>query len=413
MAKKRDRRAKGEGTVRLRADGRYEGREPPETVPPGEKQRSVYGRSEREVLRKLREIRRDREQGLNFDAARLTVGEYLERWIEGPLKGSVAKKTQDDYAHMSRRHLIPALGRLKLHKLTAEHLDELYAKKLADDGLSARTVGYIHSTIRVALQRAVKKRLVPYNVARDADPPPIEDEGEEKTVLRVDQLSDFFKAAAETEDRFEALFVVGALAGPRPQGLLGLKWQDLTLLEAAGQPGAMEIRRRVSSSSAGLEILDGTKGSRGKKKSRRAVYLMPEAVAALKAHRLRYLEERVKRADRWEATWQKCPEARDLVFPSTVGGPMSRNNLARRHFKPLAERAGLLEDATLYTLRHTFATLWLESKEPVKVLQEILGHSRIDVTMNVCAHVLPHIQEEAMGRFAERLRGTSPTLAGP
>jgi integrase len=94
----------------------------------------------------------------------------------------------------------------------------------------------------------------------------------------------------------------------------------------------MEMRWRVSSSSAGLEILDGTKGSRGKKKSRRAVYLMPEAVAALKAHRLRYLEERVKRADRWEATWQKRPEASDLVFPSTVGGPMSRNNLARRPF---------------------------------------------------------------------------------
>ena len=63
-------------------------------------------------------------------------------------------------------------------------------------------------------------------------------------------------------------------------------------------------------------------------------------------------------------------------------------------------------------LRHTFATLWLESKEPVKVLQEILGHSRIDVTMNVYAHVLPHIQEEAMGRFAERLRDAGSTLAG-
>ena len=94
MAKKRERRAKGEGTIRLRADGRYEGRESPETVPPGERQRSVYGSSEREVIRKLRELRRDREQGLNFDAAGLTVGEYLERWTEGPLKGSVAKKTQ-------------------------------------------------------------------------------------------------------------------------------------------------------------------------------------------------------------------------------------------------------------------------------------------------------------------------------
>lgn len=181
-----------------------------------------------------------------------------------------------------------------------------------------------------------------------------------------------------------------------------------------GSRGRWRLRRRVSSSSVGLEILEGTKGSRGKKKSRRAVYLMPEAVAALKVHRLRYLEEREKRADRWEATWQKRPEARDLVFPSTVGGPMSRNNLARRHFKPLAQRAGLPEDATLYTLRHTFATLWLESKEPVKVLQEILGHSRIDVTMNVYAHVLPHIQEEeeVMGRFAERLRGAGSTPAG-
>ncbi len=92
---------------------------------------------------------------------------------------------------------------------------------------------------------------------------------------------------------------------------------------------------------------------------------------------------------------------------------MSRNNLSRRHFKPLAERAGLPEGATLYTLRHTFATLWLESKEPVKVLQEILGHSRIDVTMNVYARVLPHIQEEAMGCFAERLRGVGSTPVGP
>jgi integrase len=188
---------------------------------------------------------------------------------------------------------------------------------------SLRALSATFTTVRVALQRAVKKRLVPYNVASDADPPPIGDEAEEKTVLTVDQLSDFFRAAAETEDRFEALFVVGALAGSRPQELLGLKWQDLTLPEKAGKPGTMEIRRRVSSSSAGLEILDGTKGSRGKKKSRRAVYLMPEAVAALKAHRLRHLEERVKRADRWEATWREHPEARDLVFPSTVGGPMS------------------------------------------------------------------------------------------
>jgi integrase len=158
-------------------------------------------------------------------------------------------------------------------------------------------------------------------------------------------------------------------------------------------------------SSDGLKIVDGLKGSRGRERKRRTVYLLPDAVAALKAHRRRYLEERMRRAERWEETWHENPNARDLVFPSTTGGPMNRNNLLKRHFKPLARTAGLPKEATLYTLRHTFATLWLESGENPKILQEILGHSRIDVTLNVYSHVLPHIQRDAMDRFGQRFFG--------
>lgn len=113
------------------------------------------------------------------------------------------------------------------------------------------------------------------------------------------------------------------------------------------------------------------------------------------------------RAERWEETWAREPEARDLVFPPRTGGPMNRDNLRKRHFKPLARAAGLPEEATLYTLRHTFATLWLESGENPKALQEILGHSRIDVTLNVYSHVLPHIQQDAMNRFGQRFFGQS------
>lgn len=109
---------------------------------------------------------------------------------------------------------------------------------------------------------------------------------------------------------------------------------------------------------------------------------MPEAVEALKTEHKTYLEKRLRFAERWEKTWLEHPEARDLIFPSETGGPMNRNNLLRRHFKPLALKANLPQEARLYTLRHTFATLWMESNEPVKVLQEILGHSRKDQTMN-------------------------------
>jgi integrase len=282
------------------------------------------------------------------------------------LRTSVSKSTHDDYAHLARRHLIPdrGVGKKKLKDLTVEDLDDLYARKTAE-GLSPRTVNYIHSVIWVALQRAVKKRMIPYNVARDADPPSMsEQEAKEKTVLSVAQLSNFFRVAGESRNRFEAFFVVAALAGPRPQEILALKWFDVTLPEEMGLPGQMIVRRRVSTSSAGLEIIEGTKGSKGKKVKRRVVYLMPEAVSALKAHRKRYLEERIALADRWEATWRERLETRDLVFPSKTGGPMSRENLAARYFRPLARKADLPEEATLYTLRHTFATLWLESREP-------------------------------------------------
>jgi integrase len=228
--------------------------------------------------------------------------------------------------------------------------------------------------------------------------------------LSSEELAAFFRVAADTQNRFEALFIVGALAGSRPQELLGLKWPDLVLPDAPDAPGEMRLVRRVSKSSEGLKVVEGLKGSKRRNRKRRTVYLMPEAVAALKAHRRRYLEERMLRAERWEETWRENPKARDLVFPSRTGGPMNRDNLLKRYFKPLARAARLPEEATLYTLRHTFATLWLESGENPKVLQEILGHSRIDVTLNVYSHVLPHIQHDAMDRFGRRFFGRSCSL---
>lgn len=107
------RRAKGEGTIRLRSDGRYEGREPPEIVPTGEKPRSFYGKSER-------------EQGLKA-RSRQTVAAYLESWLAGPLKSSVARTTHQQYAALVHRYLIPGIGKIKLTEITAQDLDDLYA----------------------------------------------------------------------------------------------------------------------------------------------------------------------------------------------------------------------------------------------------------------------------------------------
>ena len=341
----------------------------------------------------------EREQGLSA-RSRQTVAAYLESWLAGPLKNSVARTTHGQYAALVRRYIVPGIGKIKLKELTAQDLDDLYAD-MEEKDVGARTARYVHQVVSSALERAARKHLIPFNVARYADPPPMP-ESEEQLALTLEELSCFFDVAAGT--RFENYFVVSALCGARPQEILGLKWSDVGLPRETGVPGEATIRRRVSVDGSGRwDILDGTKTSRKNRRAKaRAVYLMPEAVEALRRERKIYLNKRVRLAGRWEETWREHPEARDLIFPSETGGPMNRNNLHRRHFKPLARKAGLPEEARLYTLRHTFATLWMEANEPVKVLQEILGHSRIDQTMNTYAHVMPHIQADAFGRFSKR-----------
>ena len=384
MARKR---AKGEGTIRKRTDGLWEARL---SVPGRRTPKSFYGKTQAEALRKREEAKAQVDRGIDFDAGRLTLGEYMERWLSGPLKQSVWARTYEDYAWLTRKHITPALGHVKLKELTAEHLDELYTQK-SNSGLGARTVNYIHSTIRVALQRAVKKRLIPYNVARDAEPP--KQVQREYTTLSQEQLAAFFKAAAEVGDRFEAFFIMAALAGLRPGELLALKWQDLKLPEGPGEAGEAMIRRSLSTTHDGLIFRETTKTGKG-----RAVYLLPPVVQALRGHRKRQLEEQLR--------FDGLRENHGLVFPSKTGTPMSGNNLSRRHFKPLLKRAGL-PDVRLYDLRHTFATLWLESGEHPKILQEILGHSRISVTLDTYSHVVPHMQREAMGRFGEKFSASS------
>lgn len=392
MVGNKKRRSRGEGTVRQRTDGTYEAREPREVVPRGQKSRSFYARTEREAIRKLRAAVKERQEGISPEAKKQMLADYLKRWLEGPLKQAVSTKTHADYAWIVKKHLIPAIGDMKLAELTAEDLDELYAAKSAE-GLSSRTVHYIHSTIRVALQRAVKKRLVPYNVARDADPPLLEPT-EEAAPLSEEELKAFFAAATEAGDRFEAFFVAAALVAARPGEILGLKWSDLTLPEEKGDLGLAIIRRTVSLTGGRVEIRERTKAGRGRNRRSRSVDLLPPVVASLKSHRKRQLEERVRFAKGWQDL--------DLVFPNQHGGPMHRDNLSKRHFKPLLKKAGLPTETRLYDLRHTFSTLWRESGEPLEILQNILGHTRFSVTADHYVHFTPAAQREAMKRFGER-----------
>lgn len=117
-------------------------------------------------------------------------------------------------------------------------------------------------------------------------------------------------------------------------------------------------------------------------------------VASLKAHRARQDEERLGVAGAWEDN--------DLVFPRTTGTIMSRSNLSRRHFKPILKEAELNPETRTYYLRHTFATLWMESGADGKLLRRVLGHSRYETMANRYVHPSDKATSEAMSRFGRR-----------
>ena len=152
------------------------------------------------------------------------------------------------------------------------------------------------------------------------------------------------------------------------------------------------MRHSLSKDDDGRLVVKSTKTEKG-----RAIALLPQVVEALQIHRKRQAEQRLKYSGLWRDE--------DLVFPSKTGGPMSWNNLVRRNLKPLMRSAGLPKTTRPYDLRHTFATLMLEQGENPKVVQEVLGHSRITHTMDTYSHVSPNIQKEAFGRLGKRLEG--------
>lgn len=222
-----------EGTVRQRKDGSWEAR----LLIPREMRGAFgkiylyfYAKKKTDVLRKRNEARTKlfSEGPASLTLERITFGAWLARWLSGPLQSTVPEGTYRFYKDRAERYLIPALGHMRLQDLTAEHLDDLYAKlsrgeKPATRPLSPVTIGHVHSTAHAALSRAAKKGVIRQNPAQYAEPPSVKKK--ERPVIGKDDLSRFFAAAAG--ERLEALWIVWILTGLRPGEILGLKWGDV------------------------------------------------------------------------------------------------------------------------------------------------------------------------------------------
>jgi integrase len=370
-------RGNGEGSITKRSDGRWMARYTVHTAI-GPKRKHIYGRTRQEVAEKLSKAVSDRVGGVVFDGDHETLEAYLRRWIDEVLRGTVKQSTLENYTYIVRLHIIPELGRVRLRALKSRDVRRLYREKL-EAGLSPRTVQIIHTVLRKALQQAVRDDVLTRNVCDAVTAPrPTKKEMQPLTPEQAKSLLENVR-----EDRLRALYVLAITAGLREGELLGLRWDDVDL-----ERKLLQVRRQLTRTRDGLSF------TAPKRDKARVVRLTDIAIAALKAHREAQNEERARAGSLWEET--------SLVFTSSIGTPVDVGNLTYRSFRPLLKRTNLPR-IRFHDLRHTCATLLLSKGTHPKIVQEMLGHANISMTMDTYSHVLPDMQEKAVSAMDDAL----------
>ncbi len=377
------------GYIRRRAKGSWEvrvelGRDPvtgkrrrkTETV------RGIKRDAERVQARLLHSL----ETGYYVEPGKLTVGDFLKRWLEDYARPNLAPRTFERYDEIVQKRLIPDLGAHKLSKLQPVHI--VSAETAWRQKLAPRTVLKFHRLLHKALQDAVKWQILGRNPVAAIELPV--GRGQEMRFLNREEVQRLLKAAKDSP--WFALLVTAIYTGMRRGELLGLKWDDIDL-----RADSVSVRRTLQRLKGGALVFGEPKTHR----SSRTVSLPSVVVEVLRQYRKQQVERRLELGADYHDN--------GLVFANDLGAPVSEGEL-RGAFARLLKASGL-PTIRFHDLRHTMATLMLAQGVHPKVVSERLGHSTVNITLDTYSHVLPNLQAEAAERLADWL-SESPTASG-
>ena len=370
MAKKR---ANGEGNIRKRKDGRWEGRFTAGHDPSTGKQviKSVLGKTQAEVKEKLKKAMEDTKKVDFTKTGKYTVGIWMDEWFENVAKIKVRASSHQTYKGYIDNHIKPNIGNIPIEKLTTMDLQKFYRKLLtkgrierieAKDqpkGLSAKTVRNINQVISSAMDLAVAQKIIPTNPTNACELPKVEHQ--EMQTIPAEQLQAFLQEAKATG--VYEMYYIELATGLRRGELLGLKWQDIDW-----KNGVIKVRRQVARVDGQIK-----EAPLKTKNSYRTVTISQQAIEVLK-------EQKKKTNDTY-------------VFPSPNGGPISPDSV-NNMLKRVLERAGIPK-VRFHDLRHTFATIALQNGVDIKTVSGMLGHFSAGFTLDTYAHVTTSAQKEA------------------
>ncbi len=379
------RRSNGEGNIRKRKDGRWEGRYTAGINPENGKQifKNMLGKTQAEVKEKLKNALADSQRLDLAKQGKYTVGTWMDAWFENVAKIKVRPSSHQTYRGYIDNHIKPNIGNIPLEKLTTMELQKLYRKLLTSGrverieaekhpkGLSAKTVRNIHQVISSAMDFAIAQRIILENPCKAVALPKLEHK--EMQTIPAEQLQAFLSEAKATG--VYEMYYIELATGLRRGELLGLKWEDIDMKQ-----GIIRVRRQVSR-------IDGkiVEAPLKTKNSYRAVTISPQAVEVLKA--------------------QKAKTSDEYVFPSPNGGPISPdsvNNMLHR----VLDRAGIPR-VRFHDVRHSYAVASIRSGDNIKTVQENLGHATAAFTLDVYGHVTEQMKRESAARMDQFIKAVN------
>ena len=380
------RRKYGDGSVRLRKDGRWEGRVvigyDEKSLP---KTKNVLAKTKTECTAKLKALReRLAAPATELPKAGLSLGDWLGRWYQDYKKASLRANTQMSYERRIYQHIIPALGGIQLDKLTTGDIQGFYTDlkkngrllrtELYGEGLSDQTARGIHTTLHAALDRAVEEKLLFRNPADRCKLPPAK--SREMKVLTPEEMQRLLIQARE--DGCYELLLLELSTGLRRGEILALQWDDLNL-----RTGALRVERQVHRVKGEL-VVSPPKTKAGN----RTVILPAPVLNVLKAY-------------------QKTVHSR-WMFPSPVKEDSPLDPAAvRKRLQTVLERAEC-KRLRFHDLRHTFATASLEHGMDIKTLSTIIGHVSSTTTLNTYTHVTDAMRQSAADKIDRGIGRAEP-----
>ena len=368
------RRPSGDGMVRKRDDGRWEGR-----IVVGHKAngdpifRHVYAKTQKALTEKLHQSIECYQDVELTEDSRMTLGEWLDRWLAEYKDGTIRPGTLESYRNYIENYIKPQLGGKQVSLITTQDVQRMYRRlknggRVREDAegskrLSDSTVRHIHTMLHGAMKAAVQAHIIPKNPTENATAPKLN--YKPMQVLSEQEL-DTFLQAVQKDDIWRDFFYTELMTGLRRGEICALMWRDFD-----AKAGTLGISRTLHSKGQGIYALGDTKTSQGNR-----TIILPESVAAL-------LRARKKASiSQW-------------IFPQPASPELPMNpGTAYRRLKTLLEEAGL-PSIRFHDLRHTFATLALQNGMDVKTLSAMLGHVSAATTLDIYTHSTSEMQHAA------------------